>query len=73
MLLGNDGKPLNAGGAKTTNVESSINSEPSKKIVNFRTLISRTGNEVDVTIPIKFVLEVKERFENYVYGLFLGK
>ncbi|GJW43656.1 hypothetical protein Tco_0072455 [Tanacetum coccineum] len=43
------------------------------KVANFRRLVALTGNEVDVVVSLESVLEVKERFENYVYGFFLGK
>nr|GEU86502.1 hypothetical protein [Tanacetum cinerariifolium] len=44
-----------------------------KKAINFRTLIAPATNVAHVAISIKLVLEVKERFENSVYGVFQGK
>nr|GEW59628.1 hypothetical protein [Tanacetum cinerariifolium] len=44
-----------------------------KKAINFRTLIAPATNVAHVAISIKLVLEVRERFENSVYGFFQGK
>ncbi|GJU83326.1 hypothetical protein Tco_1285691 [Tanacetum coccineum] len=50
-----------------------LNCEQSKKVANFRTLTAPSGNAADVAISLESVLEVKDRFENSVYGFFLGK
>lgn len=52
------------------NAESSLNGEPSKKIVNFRTLVFSTGNGADVAILLASVLEVNERIIIMFMGFF---
>ncbi|GJT44078.1 putative reverse transcriptase domain-containing protein [Tanacetum coccineum] len=47
-----------------------LNCEQSKKVANFRTLTAPSGNAADVAISLESVLEVKDRFENSVYGFF---
>ena len=50
-----------------------LNGDLSKKVANFRTLFAPNGNEADVAVSKELVLQVKERFENTVYGFFLDK
>ncbi|GJY73886.1 putative reverse transcriptase domain-containing protein [Tanacetum coccineum] len=50
-----------------------LNGEPSKKTVNFHSLVALAGNEADVAILLTLILEVNERFSNSVYRFFLGK
>ncbi|GKA76111.1 putative ribonuclease H protein, partial [Tanacetum coccineum] len=45
----------------------------SRRKVNFCTLEWEKKDLADVLIPVSLVLEVQERFENMVYGYFLGK
>ncbi|GJT72320.1 putative ribonuclease H-like domain-containing protein [Tanacetum coccineum] len=47
--------------------------EPSRKSVNFRTLLTPTVNGADVVVSLESVLAISERFANIVYGFFLGK
>ncbi|GJV14095.1 hypothetical protein Tco_1359418 [Tanacetum coccineum] len=50
-----------------------ITSEPSRKSVNFRTLLALTDNGADVAISMESICVVHERLSNSVYGFFLGK
>ncbi|GJY99142.1 DNA helicase [Tanacetum coccineum] len=50
-----------------------LNREPSRKILNFRTLVATAGNADDVVNSLTSVYEVNERFINSLYGFFLGK
>ncbi|GJS63868.1 hypothetical protein Tco_0678432 [Tanacetum coccineum] len=50
-----------------------VTGEPSRKSVNFRTLIAPGANGVDVAIPVESILAISERFANITYGFFLGK
>ncbi|GKB21687.1 hypothetical protein Tco_0855610 [Tanacetum coccineum] len=50
-----------------------VTGETSKKSVNFRTLITPTGNGAEVTVPLESILVISERFANTAYGFFLGK
>ncbi|GJV91217.1 hypothetical protein Tco_1539030 [Tanacetum coccineum] len=47
-----------------------VTSEPSKKSVNFCTLIAPKGNEADVAILVEFVRTISEHFANNVHGFF---
>nr|GEU62777.1 hypothetical protein [Tanacetum cinerariifolium] len=50
-----------------------LKGEPSRKTVNFHTLLARAGNRADVAISLESVRVVHERLSNNVYGFFLGK
>ncbi|GKC83605.1 hypothetical protein Tco_1139322, partial [Tanacetum coccineum] len=50
-----------------------ITGEPSRKTVNFRTLLSPARNGADVAISLESVRAISERFANTFYGFFLGK
>nr|GEV61536.1 hypothetical protein [Tanacetum cinerariifolium] len=50
-----------------------VTDEPSRKNVNFCTLLAPAGNEADVAISLESVRVVSEHFANSVYGFFLGK
>ncbi|GJT86648.1 hypothetical protein Tco_1068365, partial [Tanacetum coccineum] len=50
-----------------------INVEPSRKSVNFRTLLAPAGNVEDVAISMELVCVVHERLSDIVYGFSLGK
>ncbi|GJX69188.1 hypothetical protein Tco_0304915 [Tanacetum coccineum] len=50
-----------------------VTREPSKKTVNFRTLLSPASNRSDVAISLESIRAISERFANSVYGFFLGK
>nr|GEV60475.1 hypothetical protein [Tanacetum cinerariifolium] len=50
-----------------------INSKPSRKKVNVRTLFTPKGNVIDVVILVDFIRAISERFSNTTYGYFLGK
>ncbi|GJZ95438.1 retrovirus-related pol polyprotein from transposon TNT 1-94, partial [Tanacetum coccineum] len=45
--------------------------EPSRKTVNFRTLLAPAGNRADVAISLESFRVVYERLSNNVYGFFL--
>lgn len=48
--------------------------EPKKYMSNFRRLkCSKKSNGVDLAVPMKVVEEVNTRFENTLYGYFLGQ
>nr|GEU41279.1 hypothetical protein [Tanacetum cinerariifolium] len=49
------------------------NKETSRKSVNIRTLITSTGNRVDVAVPLESIRAISARFVNTTYGFFLGK
>nr|GEZ35201.1 hypothetical protein [Tanacetum cinerariifolium] len=46
---------------------------PSKKAMNFRTLFTLGGNEVDAFVPVESIRATSARFANTAYGFFLGK
>ncbi|GKC18887.1 RNA-directed DNA polymerase, eukaryota, partial [Tanacetum coccineum] len=50
-----------------------VTREPSRKHVNFRTLIASVGNEADVAIHLESIRATSERFANTAYGFFLRK
>ncbi|GKA89206.1 zinc knuckle CX2CX4HX4C containing protein [Tanacetum coccineum] len=50
-----------------------LHEESSKNKVNFCTLVTDDTNSANVLIPMSSVLEVHARFENTLYGYFLGK
>ncbi|GKC57359.1 hypothetical protein Tco_1084957 [Tanacetum coccineum] len=50
-----------------------VTGEPSKKSMNFHTLITQARNEVDVVVPTESIRAIDERFANTAYGFFLGK
>ncbi|GKF04231.1 zinc finger, CCHC-type containing protein [Tanacetum coccineum] len=50
-----------------------VTSEPSRKSVNFRTLITAVGNEADVAVPLESIQVINKRFANTTYGFFLTK
>ncbi|GJV58462.1 zinc finger, CCHC-type containing protein [Tanacetum coccineum] len=47
--------------------------EPSRKSMNFRTLITSAGNRADVAILLKSIRAISEHIANTAYGFFLGK
>ncbi|GJS98198.1 zinc finger, CCHC-type containing protein [Tanacetum coccineum] len=50
-----------------------LTSEPSRKSVNFGTLIALARNEVDVAISLESVRAISERFADTIYGFLSGK
>nr|GEZ71790.1 hypothetical protein [Tanacetum cinerariifolium] len=56
-----------------SNSYDNVTGKPSRKSVNFSTLFTSAGNEVDVAVPVKFIRAISERFANTSYGFFLGK
>nr|GEU76082.1 hypothetical protein [Tanacetum cinerariifolium] len=50
-----------------------VSGESTRKSLNFCTLITPTGNEADMVVPLQFIRAVSERFANLAYGFFLGK
>lgn len=60
--------------AQPMSYASPLNNEPKKKKVNFRTLINeKRVDKADVTLPMDSVNEVRHRFDNTLFGYFLGK
>lgn len=47
-----------------------LNSEPSRRNANFRTLLAPAGNSTDVAISLDSFRVVHEHFSNSVYGFF---
>nr|GEU89005.1 hypothetical protein [Tanacetum cinerariifolium] len=45
----------------------------SRKAMNFHTLFTPGGNEVDVVVSVGSIRAIRARFANTVYGFFLGK
>ncbi|GJX19716.1 retrotransposon protein, putative, unclassified [Tanacetum coccineum] len=56
-----------------SNSYANVTREPSRKSVNFLTLITPAGNKVDVVVPVESIRAVSERFANTAYGFFLIK
>nr|GEW79338.1 hypothetical protein [Tanacetum cinerariifolium] len=50
-----------------------VTGEPSRKSVNFCTLITPIENGVDVLVPMDSIRAISEQFVNTAYGFFLGK
>ncbi|GKC80459.1 beta-caryophyllene synthase [Tanacetum coccineum] len=50
-----------------------VTCEPSRKALNFRTLFTPRGNEIDVVVPVESIRAINERFANTAYGFFLEK
>ncbi|GKB19337.1 beta-caryophyllene synthase, partial [Tanacetum coccineum] len=50
-----------------------VTREPSRKSMNFRTLITPAGNRADVAVPLESIRVVSEWFAYSAYGFFLGK
>ncbi|GKF65732.1 hypothetical protein Tco_0192249 [Tanacetum coccineum] len=48
-----------------------VTEEPSRKSMNFHTLLAQEGNGVDVAILLESVQAISERFTNTVYSFFL--
>ncbi|GJX74194.1 hypothetical protein Tco_0312789 [Tanacetum coccineum] len=70
----NDGMDSGPGTTKVTStLENLVTCEPSRKSVNFRTLLALLGNRADVSISLESVRAISECFANTIYGFFLGK
>ncbi|GJT10684.1 ribonuclease H-like domain-containing protein [Tanacetum coccineum] len=50
-----------------------VTGEPSRKALNFCTLCTLGGNEIDVVVPVESIRAISDRFANTTYGFFLGK
>ncbi|GKE46239.1 retrotransposon protein, putative, ty1-copia subclass, partial [Tanacetum coccineum] len=50
-----------------------VTCKPSGKKVNFHTLFTPGGNEIDVFVLVDSIRAISERFYNTAYGFFLGK
>ncbi|GKF25850.1 hypothetical protein Tco_0081744, partial [Tanacetum coccineum] len=50
-----------------------VTGKPSRKSVNFCTLITSVGNGADVAISLESIRAISKRFANTTYGFFLGK
>jgi hypothetical protein len=58
----------------STSYAGATSNDPMKPKSNFRRLeCSKKTNGVDLTVPMKVVKEVNTRYENTLYGYFLGK
>nr|GEU46696.1 hypothetical protein [Tanacetum cinerariifolium] len=58
---------------KGTSYANLFTGEPSRKSVDFRTLITSTGNGIDVVVLMESIRAISERVINTTYGSFLGK
>nr|GFB15276.1 hypothetical protein [Tanacetum cinerariifolium] len=47
--------------------------ESSRKALNFHTLYTPEGNEIDVVVLVESIRAVSDRFANSAYGFFLGE
>ncbi|GJZ74398.1 retrotransposon protein, putative, ty1-copia subclass [Tanacetum coccineum] len=69
--------PINITDSPTIDLPTSyaklVTREPSRKSVNFRTLLAPAGSGADVAISLESVRAISERFANTIYGFFLGK
>ncbi|GKC77564.1 hypothetical protein Tco_1128338 [Tanacetum coccineum] len=64
----------NSSGTQDGNVVSSTaTSVEGRKSVNFRRLITPTGNGTDVAVPLESIRAISKRLNNTAYGFFLGK
>nr|GEU33407.1 hypothetical protein [Tanacetum cinerariifolium] len=50
-----------------------VTSKPCRTKVNFRTLFTPTGNEIDVVVPVESIRAITERFANTTYVFFLAR
>nr|GEX96966.1 hypothetical protein [Tanacetum cinerariifolium] len=50
-----------------------VTGKPSGKKLNFCTLFTPGGNEIDVVVLMYYIRTISERFANTLYGYFLGK
>ncbi|GKA37039.1 hypothetical protein Tco_0723604, partial [Tanacetum coccineum] len=63
----------------TVMVSSSVMEEPvdatvnTEDVINFRTLFTPRGNEVDVVVLVESIRATSAQFANTIYGFFLGK
>nr|GEU57977.1 putative reverse transcriptase domain-containing protein [Tanacetum cinerariifolium] len=74
--VGKDHDGMNSSPTKVTLGTSYANlftGGPSRKAMNFRTLVTSRGNGVDVVVPVETIRAISERFANTAYGFFLGK
>ncbi|GKE64523.1 hypothetical protein Tco_1518684 [Tanacetum coccineum] len=62
-----------AGNAPGKSSYANVTSKPSGKKVNFCTLFTLGGNEIDVVVPMESIRAISERFVNTAYGFLLGK
>ncbi|GJU94663.1 beta-caryophyllene synthase [Tanacetum coccineum] len=53
-------------------VDATVNTGPSKKAMNFCTLFTPRGNEIDMVVLEESLRAISARFANMVYGFFLG-
>ncbi|GJS02872.1 putative reverse transcriptase domain-containing protein [Tanacetum coccineum] len=65
--------PTLAGNNHGTSLYANDTGEPSRKALNFHTLFTPAGNEVDVLVSVESIRVISERFANTAYGFFLGK
>ncbi|GKA18655.1 hypothetical protein Tco_0698570 [Tanacetum coccineum] len=62
----------NVGLSAPTSYTKLVTGEPSRKSMNFRTLIAPAGNGADVAISLESIRDIRERYANMVYGFFFG-
>lgn len=64
----------NGTGVKLVSYAGATSNEHQKRVSNFRRLeCSNKKVDVDLSVPMKVVEEVNTRFENTLYGYFLGQ
>nr|GEY93663.1 hypothetical protein [Tanacetum cinerariifolium] len=56
-----------------TTLYAKVTRKPCRKSVNFCTLITPTGYEVDVVVLLESIRAISKRFANTAYSFFLGK
>lgn len=67
-------QPLGSTGVKSVSYAGATSNEPKKHVSNFRRLeCSNKRADVDLSVPMKVVEEVNTRFENTLYGYFIGQ
>ncbi|GJV58032.1 hypothetical protein Tco_1459037 [Tanacetum coccineum] len=59
-----------AGNTPGVSSYANVTSAPSRKALNFHTLLIQEGNRVDVVVPMESIRAISERFDNTAYGLF---
>nr|GEV67922.1 hypothetical protein [Tanacetum cinerariifolium] len=71
MEMVNDGPVVNDDG--NSNSYANVTSKPSRMSVNFHTLFTPEGNEIDAVVPVESIRAISERFVNIACGFFLRK
>jgi hypothetical protein len=70
----NASKDDTTSGVKSVSYAVATSNESQKHVSNFRRLeCSKKKDDVDLSVPLKVVEDVNTRFENILYGYFLGQ